>query len=216
MRTFTNYQKFLKEIEVVKELNYKPSLLLHACCTPCSCYPLILLKDYFDITVFYNNSNIYPQSEFNLRYETLRNYIDKINNENNINIKLIKTEYENSRFNKILEKRKDDKEGSTRCFMCYSLRYKELVEYAEQNNFEYVCSVMTISRQKNEEMINKIIEGYVSKNSKVKYLPSNFKKDGGLEKAQQIIKKEKFYSQNYCGCKFSLRGDANHETVSKE
>lgn len=216
MRTFTNYQKFLKEIEVVKELNYKPSLLLHACCTPCSCYPLILLKDYFDITVFYNNSNIYPQSEFNLRYETLRNYIDKINNENNINIKLIKTEYENSRFNKILEKRKDDKEGSTRCFMCYSLRYKELVEYAEQNNFEYVCSVMTISRQKNEEMINKIIEGYVSKNSKVKYLTSNFKKDGGLEKAQQIIKKEKFYSQNYCGCKFSLRGDANHETISKE
>ena len=45
MRTFTNYQKFLKEIEKVKELNYKPSLLLHACCTPCSCYPLILLKD---------------------------------------------------------------------------------------------------------------------------------------------------------------------------
>ena len=216
MRTFTNYQKFLKEIEVVKELNYKPSLLLHACCTPCSCYPLILLKDYFDITVFYKNSNIYPLSEFNLRFETLENYINKVNKEYNVDIKLIKTEYENSHFNEILEKRKDDKEGSTRCFMCYSLRYKELVEYAEKNNFQYVCSVMTISRQKNEEMINKILEGYVSKNSKVKYLYSNFKKDKGLEKAQQIIKKDKFYSQNYCGCKFSLRGDAQYETVSKE
>ena len=205
MRTFTNYQKFLKEIEKVKELDYKPSLLLHACCTPCSCYPLILLKDYFDITVFYNNSNIYPESEYELRYETLKNYINNLNKEHNSNIKLIKTAYVNDKFNKVLEKRKDDKEGNIRCFMCYSLRYKELVEYASKNNFEYVCSVMTISRQKNEEMINAILEGYSSKYSNIKYLHSNFKKDGGLEKAQQIIKKEKFYSQNYCGCKYSLR-----------
>ena len=75
---------------------------------------------------------------------------------------------------------------------------------------------MTISRQKNEEMINKILEGYSSKYSNVKYLHSNFKKDGGLEKAQQIIKKDKFYSQNYCGCKFSMRGDNENENVSKE
>ena len=216
MRTFTNYQKFLKEIDYVKELDYKPSLLLHACCTPCSCYPLLLLKDYFDITVFYNNSNIYPLSEFELRYETLKTYITNLNNEYNIKIKLVKTNYINDSFNEILEKRKDDKEGHIRCFMCYSLRYRQLVEYANENNFEYVCSVMTISRQKNEEMINKILEGYSSKYPNIKYLYSNFKKDGGLEKAQQIIKKEKFYSQNYCGCKFSLRGDVTNETVSKE
>ena len=213
MRTFTNYQKFLKEIEKVKELDYKPSLLLHACCTPCSCYPLILLKDYFDITVFYNNSNIYPENEFNLRYKTLEDYINKMNLETDANIKLIKTEYKNNDFNKILEKRKDDKEGNVRCFMCYSLRYKELVEYASKNNFEYVCSVMTISRQKNEEMINKILEGYASKYSNIKYLYSNFKKEGGLEKAQMIIKKDKFYSQNYCGCKFSLRSDTKNEEI---
>ena len=216
MRTFTNYQKFLKEIDKVKELDYKPSLLLHACCTPCACYPLVLLKDYFDITVFYNNSNIYPESEFELRYKTLEDYINKLNEENNSTIKLIKREYKNDKFNKILEKRKDDKEGNIRCFMCYSLRYKELVEYASSNNYEYVCSVMTISRQKNEEMINKILEGYSSKYSNIKYLYSNFKKDGGLEKAQQIIKNDKFYSQNYCGCKFSMRGDISHEAIFKE
>jgi predicted adenine nucleotide alpha hydrolase (AANH) superfamily ATPase len=216
VRTFTNYQKFLKEIDKVKQLDFKPSLLLHACCTPCSCYPLLLLKDYFNITVFYNNSNIYPLSEFDLRYETLKTYINNLNEEYNLNIELIKTKYNNDKFNKILEKRKDDKEGKTRCFMCYSLRYKELVEYANENHFDYVCSVMTISRQKNEEMINKILEGYSNKYPNIKYLYSNFKKDGGLEKAQKIIKEKKFYSQNYCGCKFSLRGDALNETNDKE
>lgn len=216
MRTFTNYQKFLKELESVKNLNYKPSLLLHACCTPCSCYPLLLLKDYFDITVFFNNSNIYPFSEYELRYNTLKKYIDDLNKENNINIKLIKTNYENEKFNKILEKRKDDKEGYIRCFTCYSLRYKELVEFADKNNYEYVCSVMTISRQKNEEMINKILEGYSSKYPNIKYLHSNFKKEGGLEKAQKIIKEKKIYSQNYCGCKYSLnRGDSDEEFLEK-
>ena len=177
---------------------------------------LILLKDYFDITVFYNNSNIYPLSEFELRYDTLKTYIDNLNKEYNTNIKLIKKEYKNDEFNIILEKRKNDKEGNVRCFMCYSLRYKELVEYASENNFEYVCSVMTISRQKNEEMINKILEGYANKYKNIKYLYSNFKKNGGLEKAQKIIKKEKFYSQNYCGCKFSMREDKAYETISKE
>lgn len=205
MREFTNYQKFLKQIEEVKKLNYKPTLLLHVCCTPCSCYPLLLLKDYFNITIYYNNSNIYPYEEYDLRYRTLQEYVNNLNKEHKTNIQIIKTEYENDKFNKILEKRKDDKEGNIRCFMCYSLRYKDLVEYASKNNYDYVCSVMTISRQKNEIMINNILEGYSKKYSNIKYLYSNFKKDGGLEKAQQIIKDKKFYSQNYCGCKFSLR-----------
>jgi len=205
MRVYTNYQKFLKQIEEVKKLDKKPSLLLHVCCTPCSCYPLLLLKDYFDITVYYNNSNIYPYKEYDLRYKTLVNYINNINKEHNININIIRTNYENDKFNEILEKRKDDKEGNVRCFMCYSLRYKDLVTYASENNYDYVCSVMTISRQKNEIMINKIIEGYASKYPNIKYLYSNFKKDGGLEKAQKIIKEKNIYSQNYCGCKFSVR-----------
>ena len=128
MRVFTNYQKFLKQIEEVKTLDHKPSLLLHSCCAPCSCYPLLVLKDYFNITIFYNNSNIYPESEFNLRLATLQEYVNKINNEYNANITIITPRYDNEKFNKILEKRKDDKEGSYRCYSCYSLRYKELCE----------------------------------------------------------------------------------------
>ena len=159
MKTYTNYQKFLKQIEEVKALDYKPTLLLHCCCAPCSCYPLLLLKDYFQITIFYNNSNIYPQSEFDLRLKTLQTYVDNLNKEYNLDIKIITPVYDNERFNKVLEKRKDDKEGSYRCYCCYALRYKELCEYASKYNYEYVCSVMTISRQKNEQMINKILSG---------------------------------------------------------
>ena len=50
----------------------KPSLLLHACCGPCSSYVLEYLFKYFDITVFYYNPNIYPQEEYQRRLAELR------------------------------------------------------------------------------------------------------------------------------------------------
>ena len=58
----------------------KPRLLLHVCCGPCSTIPLERLKDYFDITLLFNNSNIYPKKEHDRRYEELNRYIDRIVN----------------------------------------------------------------------------------------------------------------------------------------
>ena len=203
MRTYTDYQLFLKQIEEVKKLDYKPSLLLHSCCAPCSCYPLLVLKDYFKITIFYNNSNIYPKSEYDLRLKTLQTYVDKINKEYDCDIKIVTSEYRNDEFNKILEKRKDDKEGSVRCFTCYALRYKELCEYASKNNYEYVCSVMTISRQKNSIVLNNIGIELSTLYPNTKYFISDFKKNKGIDKGLEIAKAHNMYRQDYCGCLFS-------------
>ena len=62
-------------LDEVKALNKKPSLLLHACCAPCSSFPLTKLKDLFEITIFYNNSNIYPSEEYYRRRDELINFI---------------------------------------------------------------------------------------------------------------------------------------------
>ena len=56
-----NYQKELERI--LKELETEgrvPTLLIHSCCAPCSSYVLEYLSQYFKITVFYYNPNIYP------------------------------------------------------------------------------------------------------------------------------------------------------------
>ena len=44
-----------------------PTLLLHSCCAPCSSATLEWLSQYFQITVFYYNPNIYPESEYSKR-----------------------------------------------------------------------------------------------------------------------------------------------------
>lgn len=56
-----NYQKQLDD--VLADLHGEvPTLLLHACCAPCSSYVLEYLSDYFEITLFYYNPNIAPRA----------------------------------------------------------------------------------------------------------------------------------------------------------
>ena len=60
-----NYQKELeKTIQGLEKEGYVPTLLLHSCCAPCSSYVLEYLSNYFSITVFYYNPNIFPENEF--------------------------------------------------------------------------------------------------------------------------------------------------------
>ena len=74
--TKTNYYiESLKEMKNIKaNTNKKPKLLLHACCIVCACWPLEFLHEVFDVTIMYNNSNIWPASEYDMRlswYETV-------------------------------------------------------------------------------------------------------------------------------------------------
>jgi predicted adenine nucleotide alpha hydrolase (AANH) superfamily ATPase len=69
---------------------------------------------------------------------------------------------------------------------------------------------MSISRFKNSQDLNKIgLE--LSEGKNVKWLPSDFKKNGGYEKSLSIVREYKMYFQHYCGCKFSIR--ANKEEL---
>ena len=76
-----NYQKELDAIlsSITKAKTFqkgkKPSLLLHACCAPCSSYVLEYLLNFFKITVFYYNPNIHPEAEYNRRLTELKNFL---------------------------------------------------------------------------------------------------------------------------------------------
>lgn len=190
-------------LEEVKALNKKPSLLLHACCAPCSSFPLTKLKDLFEITIFYNNSNIYPSEEYYRRRDELINFIKIFNEEYNVDIKLIIPEYKGEEFTKKLEYGKDDLEKGNRCKFCYAYRLNESYLYALENKFEYFTTVMTISSQKDEKTLNKIGRILESKYEKVKFIEHNFKKKNGQLRSLELSKKYNLYRQTYCGCKYS-------------
>ena len=71
-----NYQKMLEGIiKKHEEKGDVPTLLLHSCCAPCSSYVLEYLSQYFKITVFYYNPNIYPREEYDKRVAELQRLI---------------------------------------------------------------------------------------------------------------------------------------------
>ena len=192
-----NYQKILQN--TINNLDFKPKLLLHVCCGPCSTVPLILLKDHFDITLFFNNSNIYPKSEYDRRLEELIRYL----NDNNYNFPLIVTPYRGDEFLKIIEPYKDLKEGYERCRICFDKRLEEAIRYAAEHDFDYCSTVMTISRYKNAQDINNIGLSLEILYPTVKWLCADFKKNNGYEDSLIICKENSLYFQEYCGCKFS-------------
>ena len=57
--------------DTIKNLEGKPKLLLHVCCGPCCSNVIIENSKYFDITIYYSNSNIYPTEEYHRRYHEL-------------------------------------------------------------------------------------------------------------------------------------------------
>ena len=155
MENRKNYNNLLKkELQNIEISGKKPKLLLHACCGPCFTIPHEILKDFFDITILYNNSNIYPKTEHDRRLNELKKYLSDLG----AKIEVIETKYDNENYNLELEPRASDKEGHERCRICFKKRLKEGFEYASKHGFDYFGTVMTISRYKNAQDINKIGE----------------------------------------------------------
>lgn len=186
------YQEQIKTLESLKNNNSKPTLLLHTCCALCFSSSFMQIKDYFDITVFFYNPNIYPLDEYNKRKEETLRLIDIFNKEFNVNIKFIeKTES--------FETYKEKKVHENKCFDCIYNRLLVSYNYAEINKFDYVSTTLTLGRLKNSIMINQIGQ-MLQKHYNCKYFYSDFKKNKGIDLSLMLKEKYGIYAQNYCGC----------------
>jgi epoxyqueuosine reductase len=199
------YLLSLLEIEKIKQSGKRPSLLLHACCGPCAAFPLTFLCPIFDVTIMYNNSNIYPKEEYDRRIAELRKLLKIYKDEFNFDIKLVEPPYDNDFFSLDLEPYKDQDEGKTRCVICYQKRMKEAYDFAENNKYDYFTTVMTISRQKDSQILNRIGKSLSETHLNTKYLFSDFKKNKGIDIARDLRIKYKLYQQLYCGCKYTYQ-----------
>lgn len=190
-------------IENIKDLQRKPKLLLHACCGPCSTFPLTFLCPYFDVTIYYANSNIYPESEYDRRLDELKKVLEYYKRDFGFDVGLIEPKYENEKFNVDLEPYRDLPEGMTRCFICYEKRMEECYKFASENGYDYFSTVMSISRQKNSDKLNEIGAKLEAKYPCTKYFYSDYKKKNGAEIGRQLKLKYNLYQQQYCGCKYT-------------
>ncbi len=198
-----NYSLLLDNtIKALKTRGERKSLLLHACCAPCSSYVLEYLSQYFDITLFFFNPNISPEQEYRFREEELQRLIGEMPLPTAV--KLLSGRYDPSEFETMAKGMEELDEGGARCYECYKMRLEETAKEAKRLGFDYFCTTLSISPYKNAEWLNSIGEELGQKYS-IAYLFSDFKKKNGYKRSCELSEIYSLYRQNYCGCRFSKK-----------
>jgi predicted adenine nucleotide alpha hydrolase (AANH) superfamily ATPase len=196
-----NYQKWLDE--TIEGLGGRtPSLLLHACCAPCSSYVLEYLSRYFHITLFYYNPNISPEQEYDKRVEEVQRLLAEQPAQNPV--RFAAGNYDPQRFFELVKGHEGDPERGERCTICYRMRLEETAKYAKEYGFEWFTTTLSLSPYKDAERLN-AIGAELEEKYGVKYLHSDFKKRDGYKRSIELSRQYNLYRQNYCGCVFSKR-----------
>mgnify|MGYP000020879786 FL=1 len=195
----SNYNDFKKQLAILAKTKDRKKLLLHSCCAPCSSHVLTLLAHIFDVTILFDNPNIYPEEEYNKRYDELCLLIQRMN----VNIRVIKVNYNHQRFLDAIQGDENKGEQSIRCYKCYQIRLLETYAYAKEHFFDYYTTTLSISPYKNSDWINEI--GFSNEDEHCHFLYSNYKKENGYKHSILLSKQYQLYRQDYCGCEFSKK-----------
>lgn len=198
-----NYQKELeKVISSIQKEGRLPRLLLHSCCAPCSSYVLEYLSEFFEITVFYYNPNIFPESEYTKRILEQQKLLGEMHLRHPVSF--LAGNYDRERFYEMAKGMEEVPEGGARCFKCYRLRLEETARIAQKGELDYFTTTLSISPMKNAQKLNEI-GAALAEEYGVAYLPSDFKKRNGYKRSIELSKEYGLYRQDYCGCEFSFR-----------
>lgn len=204
-----NYQKELDRI-IQKRGQKTPRVLLHSCCGPCSSSVLEYITQYFDVTLLWYNPNLYPKEEFDRRFKTQVELIEKMGLADKVDI--LAEPWKSEDYYRRVKGLENEPEGGKRCAECFRLRLLETARLAKHYGYDYFCTTLTLSRHKDAVLINTIGEE-IAKAVGVSWLPSDFKKRNGENRSIELSEQYGLYRQLYCGCEFSLH---KREETAKE
>ena len=209
-----NYQKLCEEeISKASAGERVPSVLLHSCCAPCSSYCIEYLSQYFRVTVFYYNPNIYPDSEYYHRVKEQQEFIKRFPAKYPVGF--LEGDFNTQDFYKAAKGLENEPERGARCTECFKLRLGRTAEMAEENGFDYFTSTLTISPMKDAALLNQI-GSEMGEAHGVKWLPSDFKKKNGYLRSCELSREYGIYRQDYCGCVFSYNERQKEKESFKE
>ena len=177
----------------------KKKILLHACCAICSGYPISFLQDMgYSVVVYFYNPNIFPEEEYQRRLDA------EITLCKHFNCELIIGNYEPEIYYDYVRGLENEPEKGSRCYKCFELRLTNTAKKAKELGIKEFTTSMVISPHKNYEKLTEIGNRIATQEDLV-YNSTNFRKQEGFLKTNQISKSLNLYRQNYCGCKFAIR-----------
>ena len=166
-------------------------ILLHACCGPCSIYPVRTLRENnYDVMGYYYKSNIHPYTECLKRQQAIEIYADQIE------MKMIyQDEYDLEGFlQKIIFREKN------RCSVCYHERLLSTALMAKRGKFDCYSTTLLYSKFQNHELIKTMGES-IGESTGIPFYYEDFRV--GWKEGIETSKQLGMYRQQYCGCIYS-------------
>lgn len=176
------------------------TVLLHACCAPCSSAIVEwLLQHGIKPVIFYYNPNIFPLEE----YETRKN--ESKRHAESLGVRWIDGDYDHEGWLKQVKGLEDEPERGSRCLRCFRLRLTATALQAAHLGIKHFTTTLASSRWKSLEQINEAGLMAQAAVPSTEYWAQNWRKGGLYERRNALLKEYNFYNQLYCGCEFSMR-----------
>jgi len=176
------------------------TVLLHACCAPCSSAIVEWMLAHGVIpTIYYYNPNIFPREEYDIRKEESKRHAESLG------LKWIDGDYNHEHWLENVCGLEQEPERGRRCDKCFFVRLLAAARKARELGVNYFTTTLASSRWKNLEQINQA--GLLAQDQVpgVVYWSQNWRKGGLSDRRNQLLREYGFYNQQYCGCEFSMR-----------
>ncbi|UCB47466.1 MAG: epoxyqueuosine reductase QueH [Spirochaetota bacterium] len=168
-------------------------ILVHVCCAPCATSSIEnLLEAGYEVTLFYSNSNIFPEEEYRRRLGFVHWLGDKSG------IDVIEDSYNHLSWLKAIKGLENEPEKGKRCIKCFDYNLKQTAVISHKLRIPYFTTTLTLSPHKISKYIFEVGKKYPG------YISFDFKKGDGIKRSHLLCKEYDIYRQNYCGCEFSL------------
>ena len=169
-------------------------VLLHTCCGPCASGCLPRLNELgHDVTLFFSNSNIDTEEEFERRRDAAAKLAAFAG------VKLVCDKYDHGEWLKtVAAGHENEPEKGSRCTLCFKYSLARAAALAKSEGFDAFTTSLTVSPHKVSKQV-------FSASDEQTFLKEDFKKNDGFKTSLAKSRELGLYRQTYCGCEFSRK-----------
>jgi len=171
-----------------------PRILLHLCCAPCGSAALERLQRHGEVTLFFSNGNLFPESEYERRLDAASALAGACH------VDLVVDCYDHGAWREWVAGLEQEPERGKRCRRCFEFSLRRAAAYAVAHGFGALTTTLTISPHKDSGTV--FAAGRAA--TETLFLEVDFKQEDGFRRSLELSRQYGLYRQDYCGCEFSL------------
>lgn len=176
--------------------------MLHLCCAPDGTIPWPELEGEGRVVIaYFYGSNIHPRAEWEARCGAVRTLAERMRGT------AIIGDYAPDDWFAAMRGYEDCPEGGERCARCFEAQLRAAADRAVSEGCDALCTTLTISPHKDPALINAIGERCAASRG-LAWVERVWRRRDGFKRSVAASREMGLYRQNWCGCAYSLRGDA--------